>query len=99
MPRFDLVSLGEAQIKAARGKRAELIREYVNYVEQLGRGQAGRLQPTGGESVAAVRRRLGSAAKVAGKDLVIRRAGEEVYFWTREERPARGRRRRAANGG
>lgn len=83
MPTFELVSIGEVMTKFATGRRAQTLKEYLGYIEQLKAGQAGRLQASEGESVAAVRRRLGAAAKTAGKDLLIRRDGDEVYFWMR----------------
>ena len=93
MPRFELVPIDEATLKTATGKRAEVAREYLGYIDRLEEGQAGRLQASEGETTAAIRRRLGAAAKLAGKDLVIRRSNEEVYFWV-QERPTRRRRRR-----
>ena len=95
MPRFELVSRSEAELKTAKGKRAEIAKEYLGYIDQLREGQAGRLQAAEGESAAALRRRLGAAARLAGKELVIKRAGEEVYFWmpgtTRRRGPGRPR--------
>jgi hypothetical protein len=38
----------------------------------------GKLQPSEMEAVAAVRRLLGAAVRLAGKDFVIRRAGDGV---------------------
>ena len=92
MPKFDLIPVEEAIAKSATGKRAQMAREYLGYVEQLGEGQAGRLQAAEGETIGAVRRRLGTAAKLAGKNLTIKRVGDEVYFWVKEE-AAPGRRR------
>ncbi len=43
MPKFDRVPLGEAKMKTTSGKRAQIIAEYVRYIEQLGDGEAGRL--------------------------------------------------------
>ena len=83
MPNFDLVSVEEAMMKAATGKRAEINREYLGYIEQLRTGRAGRLQASQGETVSAIRRRLGSAAKAAGKSLMYKRMGDTVYFWTK----------------
>ena len=81
MPTFDQVSLQEAMLKTANGKTAQITQEYLGYIEQLPEGQAGRLQPGEGETVATVRRRLGVAAKLSGKDITIKRQGDEVYFW------------------
>ena len=93
MPTFDQVSLQEAMLKTATGKTAQITQEYLGYIEQLPEGQAGRLQVGEGESVATVRRRLGVAAKLSGKDIAIKRLGNEVYFWVQQEpRPRRQRR-------
>ena len=91
MPKFKVVSMDEAVAKTGRKKSSQHLRQYTGYLEQVSGDQAGVLQPSAGETAAAVRRRLGSAARVAGKDLVIRRVGEDVYFW---EPPRKGGRRR-----
>ena len=94
MPEFRLIPVGEAQAKTQTvGKRAHLIQEYVGYIDALRRGQAGTLRPSEGESVAAVRRRLGKAAKATGKDLVVKRSGDQVVFWEGTRRPGRPRKR------
>ena len=92
MPNFEVVPMDEAMVKTATGKRGQMMAEYLGYVEQLGEGQAGRLEPIEGERVTTVRRRLGDAARLAGKDLVIKRAGDDIYFWL--PRPDERRRRR-----
>ena len=96
MPIFDRVPLGEARMKTASGKRAQIIAEYVRYIEQLGDGEAGRLQAAEGEPITTVRRRLGAAARQLERNLTIRRTGDEIYFWTGEPR-RRGRGRPKAN--
>lgn len=83
VPTFELMPVDQAIMKSATGKRAQITREYLGYIEQLKAGQAGRLEGGEGESVSAIRRRLGAAAKAAGKNLVIKRAGNEIYFWVR----------------
>ncbi len=93
MPTFDQVPLQEAMLKTATGKTAQITQEYLGYIEQLTEGQAGRLQLGERETVATVRRRLGVAAKLSGKDITIKRQGNEVYFWVQQEpRPRRQRR-------
>ena len=83
MPRFELLPLNEAVKKSAMdGKRGQVLAEYLRFIEQLEEGQAGRLQVGVGETVGAVRRRLGAAAKLASKSLVIKRVGQEVLFWS-----------------
>ncbi len=86
MPIFDRVPLGEAKMKTASGKRAQIIAEYVRYIERLGDGEAGRLQAAEGEPITTVRRRLGAAARQLKKGLTIRRTGDEIYFWAEETR-------------
>ena len=90
MPTFDQVPVQEAMLKTATGKTAQITKEYLGYIEQLTEGQAGRLQPGEGESVATVRRRLGVAVKLSGKDITIKRQGDDVYFWVQANpRPRR----------
>ena len=93
MPQFELLPVGEAMLKSATGKRAEIQREYLGYIEQLQGGQAGSLRATDGETVGAIRRRLGAAAKLSGKALTIKPVGDGVFFWvqTPEEAPRRRR--------
>ena len=91
MPTFELMSQREAELKAATGRRAEITREYLGYVSQLEPGQAGCLRPSEGETVAAVRRRLGTAARLDGKELTIKRTGDSIYFWVKARRRGRPR--------
>ena len=97
MPQFEQVSLQEAMQKSAPSKRLRILQDYVGYVEQLQDGQAGKLVPSIGETALTVRRRLSSAAKLVGKQLEIKRAGEEVYFWVKQgQARRRGRLRKSA---
>jgi hypothetical protein len=96
MPEFELVSQAEAQLSSGSGRRAETLREYVGYIQQISEGQAGKLQAAEGESLPTVRRRLGDAARLAGKDLVIKRTGDTIYFWPASG-PKRGRGRRGGS--
>ena len=89
MPRFDRVPLGEAKMKTASGKRAQIIAEYVRYIDQLEQGEAGRLQAGERETIATIRRRLGAAARQSERNLTIRRTGDGVYFWAAETRRRR----------
>ena len=81
MPTFESVTLSEAQLQSATGPRAALIREYVGYIERVPIGEAGLLSAGPGESLAAIRRRLGAAARVLGIDLTVRRSEDTLYFW------------------
>lgn len=81
MPTFESMSRSEAQLKSASGPRASLMREYVGYIERVPVGEAGRLSADPGESLAAIRRRLGAAAKYLRREITIRRTEDAVYFW------------------
>ncbi len=99
MPKLDIVPIEEARGKTATESasvrnRAQILHEYLGYIDQLKSGEAGRLVASACETTANVRRRIGAAARAAGKNLTIRRAGDEVYFWTERRRAANGRRRR-----
>lgn len=58
---------------------------YFFFIDELKEGKAGKIRPTEGESIQAVRRRLGSAAKLSGKNITIKRMGDEIYFWLETE--------------
>ena len=94
MPTLEVVSLHDAQRELSlTGKRGAIMRQYMDYIGQLETGQAGKLTPDAGETTAAVRRRLGAAADLLGKKLVVKRQGDDVFFW--EETSASAPRRRA----
>ena len=44
MPTFDVLPISEAQTSSATGKRAQIIREYIAYIERVPIGHAGSLQ-------------------------------------------------------
>ena len=69
MPSFEVLPVEQAQANSTSGKRARLLREYIQYIERVPDGHAGKLEPGEDESTSAVRRRLSSAAKVLGKAL------------------------------
>jgi hypothetical protein len=100
MPYFEVVSAEEAQLKTISGRHRRYIQEYTEYIQQLSQTQAGKLHLLEGEKPATMRRRLAVAAQTLGTKLVIKRAGDDVYFWSEpsaEEQPQRrrGRRRRS----
>ena len=88
MPTFGTVPIGEARANTVTGQRAALLQEYVGYIQRVGPGQAGKLEPGEGETTQAIRRRLAAAAETLGKALEVRRTAAAVYFW-----PSEGRRR------
>jgi hypothetical protein len=81
MPEFETVSVKEAEFRSQSGRRGKFMNEYTDYIQQLPPEQAGKLHPEWNEKPAAIRRRLTQAAQVLGMQLVIKRSGEDVYFW------------------
>ena len=81
MPTFEAVSRSEAELQSAAGPRAALIREYVGYIERVPVDEAGRLSAGPDESLSAIRRRLGAAARYLEKDITIKRTEDALYFW------------------
>ena len=75
MPEFETVSLEEAR---AQGK---YITEYVAYLHQIPEGQGGKFRLLEHENSITIRKRLGLAAEALGINLVIKRSGQDVYFW------------------
>ena len=72
MPTLEVVSLQDAQREISlTGKRGVIMRQYMDYIGQLETGQAGKLIPDEDETTAAIRRRLGAAAELLGKNLVV----------------------------
>ena len=98
MPTLEVVSFRDAQRELSlTGKRGVIMRQYMEYIDQLKTGQAGKLVPDEGETTAAIRRRHGAAAQLLGKSLVVNRQDEVVYFWEESSGSAprrRGRRRK-----
>jgi hypothetical protein len=83
MPQLEVVSKSEAELKTTGTARAEELREYIDFIEGLSSGEAGRLQAKSGETLRTVRRRLGDAGRLVGKNLVIKKDGQVIYFWLR----------------
>ncbi len=81
MPTFESMTRSEAELQSASGTRAALMREYVGYIERVPVGEAGRLSAGPEESLAAIRRRLGAAARYLGRDITIKRSEDALYFW------------------
>ena len=97
MPTLELVSLQDAQLELSlSGKGGEIMRQYMDYVSQLEAGRAGKLTPDVGETTASVRRRLGAAAQLLGKNLSVKRQGNVVFFWEEDSPPAPSRHDRKA---
>ena len=78
MPEFDLLPMDGTFTTL---EQAQITREYLGYIDKLEAGKMGRLRPADGETLHAVRRRLGVAARLSKKTLKIRQMQDEVYFW------------------
>ena len=92
LPTFEFLSVRDAHLELTlKGSRGAALHEYMGYIERLDPDHAGKLTADEGETTAAIRRRLGAAAQLLGRSLVVTRNGRVVYFWEGEE--ARPRRR------
>jgi len=90
MPEFTTVSVKEAQLRTIPGRQGKFISEYADYIQQLPQGQAGKLSIREQENPLTIRRRLMSAATSMNIHLIIKRSGNDLYFWREngtEEQP------------
>ena len=104
MPEFTTVSVQEAKLRTIPGRQGRFINEYADYIQQLPQGQAGKLTIGGDEKQSTVRRRLTTAAKAMNITLIIKRSGNDLYFWrgdgeAEQPRPRMGRRPRTGRPG
>jgi hypothetical protein len=81
MPEFTTVSVQEAQMRTIPGRQGKFINEYADYIQQLPQRQAGKLTVGEGEKHTAIRRRLTTAAEAMNVPLIIKRSGNDLYFW------------------
>ncbi len=81
MPAFRRVSREEVNGRAVVSPALLRLRQYQGYIKRVAPGRTGRLTPDKGETPAAVRRRLGAAAKALGIKLTVKRVGDRVFFW------------------
>jgi hypothetical protein len=101
MPEFTTVPVQEAQLRTVSGRQAKFSNEYADYIQQLPKGQAGKLSIGEDEKHTAIRRRLVTTAKAMNINLIIKRSGNDLYFWREdggEEQPRSRRGRRPRNG-
>jgi hypothetical protein len=64
--------------------KGKFLSEYANYIHRLSSGQAGKLSPVERKKPATIRRRLAAAAQTLGVNLVIKRSGQDIYFWSED---------------
>src|SRR5919106_6917656 len=84
MPEFTTVSVQEAMVRTIPGRQGTYMNEYVDYIQQLPPGQAGRLRIGAEEKHLTVRRRLITAATAMHIALTVKRSGNDLYFWREE---------------
>jgi hypothetical protein len=104
MPEFTTVSVQEAQLQTTSGRQKRYLPECVAYIRKLPMGQAGRLTIGASEKPGTIKRRLVVAAQTLGIPLIIKRSGQDLYFWredgqAEQPRPRRGRRPRTGRPG
>jgi hypothetical protein len=95
MPEFTTVSVHEAKVRTMPGRQGRFISEYVDYIQQVPAGQAGKLHVSESENPLTTRRRLVAAAQAMNIPLIIKRSGNDLYFWQegRAEEQPRAKRR------
>ena len=86
MPQFTTTSVEEARRITGGGKRLKELAAYLESVNGLSRGIAGKVVASEGESLSTVRRRLGDAVRMSGRDVEIARTDDAIYFWLSERR-------------
>src|SRR5688500_4566323 len=84
MPEFTTISVKEAQLRTIPGRQGKFLSEYADYIQQLPQGQAGKLTIGEQENPLTIRRRLAVAAQTLGVNLIIKRSGQDIYFWKDE---------------
>ncbi len=92
MPIFTRTSMEDALEKTRAVTRKKVLEDYLGFIDRLTVGRAVKAVPSEDESMATVRRRVGDAARMSGKDVEIKRADDGVYFWLKK-RARNGRRR------
>jgi hypothetical protein len=95
MPEFTTVSVTEAKLRTLSGRQKTFMHEYADYIQKLPQGQAGKLRIGEQEKHTTIRRRLLVTAKALGIPFIIKRSGNELYFWREgraEEQPRNKRR-------
>jgi hypothetical protein len=80
----------EARLRTTSGRQAKYLSEYAEYIQQLPQGQAGRIRVGEQEKHLTIRRRLVTTAKALGMNMIVKRSGNDLYFWREdgtEEQP------------
>ena len=83
MPDFEVISREAAVARSYIVESSQVMSEYVEYLQQLGPGQVGRITPSPADSIATIHRRLQAAIWASGKDVEMELVGEVIYFGER----------------
>ena len=95
MPEFSILSVQEAMLRLGPPTRIKpFMDKYIGYINQLRPGQAGVLTLTGDEKISTIRNWLTRIAKEVGIALIIKRGGEQLFFWREQDEAVQQRRRR-----
>jgi hypothetical protein len=94
MPEFTTVSVQEAQLRTIPGRQGQVINEFADFINPVPQGQAGKLSIGENEKHTVIRRRLATTAKAMNINLIIKRSGNDPYFWREDGREAQPRARR-----
>jgi hypothetical protein len=81
MPEFTTVAMNEAKLRTLPGRQGKYLGDYADYLLQLPHGGAGKLTIGESEKHTTVRRRLIVAANTLGIHIIIKRSGNDLYFW------------------
>ena len=85
MPEFTTVSVREAQLRTIPGRPGKYVSEYADYLLQLPQGQAGKLTIDESKKHTTIRRRLTVAANALDIHIIIKRSGNDLYYWQEEK--------------
>jgi hypothetical protein len=66
MPEFTVMPVNEAQLRTLSFRQGMFMNEYFEYIQQLPKGQAGKLHVLEHENPLTIRRRLAVAAQALG---------------------------------
>jgi hypothetical protein len=94
MPELTTVPVQEAKLRTMPGRQGKFMKEFIDYIQQLPSGQAGKLHVLEQENPLTIRRRLVTAAKAMNIPLIVKRSGNDLYFWREDEGAEQPRRRR-----
>jgi hypothetical protein len=82
MPHFHTMPIGEAVARLNAVRTTDASRQYRRYLDDLAPGEASCLILSEDERIGVVRARLSATARAVGRGVKIRRASDQLLFWT-----------------